>query len=212
MYGQSYVANLSSVDGKSAFLREKPQHDHIQHFQSFARFREPGLITELPAEEKAAVDQDPRLLALKNQIAQLRGEKANHDDIRAAKAALRNLHRKISRKRLEQYQLDWVKRRRDWKVLTRGKERADDDVKRDLSEILAVIMPEYSRLVRTMISSAVVSHEERKQAVQDLCTLVARDCTTLYRPDEEPVNGMCPVNNCTQAMKRLSTPSDANIC
>lgn len=50
VYGQSHVANTSSVDGRSAFLNVSAQHGHIDYFQSFASSREKGLPHTLPAD------------------------------------------------------------------------------------------------------------------------------------------------------------------
>ena len=60
------MANTSSVDGKSAFLNEPAQHDHVEFFQSFAKFREKGLPTSLPAKREATIRQDPQLLELED--------------------------------------------------------------------------------------------------------------------------------------------------
>ena len=81
VYGDSYVANTSSVDGKSAFLNEVAQHDHIDFFQSFAQFREEGLPTNLPAERETAVRKDPALLILEARVAQLIREAASSKGI-----------------------------------------------------------------------------------------------------------------------------------
>lgn len=80
--------------------------------------------------------------------------------------------------------------------MTRGKERPDNDAKTDFLEILSLVMPELGHLARTMISDKVVSEEERRQAIKDLCSLVSQDCTTLYRPEEMSINGVCPVKGC----------------
>lgn len=74
-------------------------------------------------------------------------------------------------------------------ILTRGKERPDDLVKNDLTEILGVVMLEHGCHVRTMISAIIATYKERKQAYQDLYTLVSKNCRTLYRPNEKPLNG-----------------------
>ena len=62
VYSQSYVANTSSVDGRSAFLNEPAQHDHIDYFQPFAKCCEKGFPSSLPAEREATNRQDPQLL------------------------------------------------------------------------------------------------------------------------------------------------------
>lgn len=78
-----------------------------------------------------------------------------------------------------------------------------DETKTDLLDILSRVMPERGRLATTMISDRVVSEEERKEAIEDLCSLASQDCTTLYRPGEKPVKGLCPVAGCGHTMIRL---------
>ena len=87
-------------------------------------------------------------------------------------------------------------------MITRGKERPEDQSQTDLSDILARVMPERGRLAKTMISDQIVSEKERKDAIRDLCSLASLDCTTVYRPGEEPVQGMCPLESCSLAMNR----------
>jgi len=50
VFGQSYVANTSSIDGQAAFLNEPGDHSHIEYFQGLEKFRERGLPCELPAQ------------------------------------------------------------------------------------------------------------------------------------------------------------------
>ncbi len=88
--------------------------------------------------------------------------------------------------------------------MTCGKERPKDDVKTDLLKILSLVMPELDRLARTMISDQVVSEKERRQAIEDLCSLVSQDCTTLYRPGEKPINDVCPVKGCGAKMMKYN--------
>jgi len=45
-------------------------------------------------------------------------------------------------------------------------------------------MPERGRLTRAMISEQIIINEQRKQVVENLCSLASRDCTTIYLPDE----------------------------
>ena len=113
VYGQSYVANTSSVDEKSVFLNEPAQHDHVNFFQSFAKFREKGLPTRLSARKEAAIRQDPQLIELENRIHRLYSENANSSVIQAAKIKARNYRACVTRQSLQQYQIEWVRERRD---------------------------------------------------------------------------------------------------
>ncbi len=196
------MANTSSVCGKSAFLGETAQHDHVDYFQSFAKFREKGLPSKLPAKEEDAIRRDPQLLTFESEVLRLKRERGSAFEIKAAESKSRAYRARLSKKRLQQYKFEWVRERRDWKVKTRGKERPNDETKTDLLAILSRVMPERGRLTTTMISDRVVSEDERKEAIQDLSSLASQDCTTLYRPGEKPVKGLCPVAGCGHTMIR----------
>jgi len=201
-FGRDYVANLSSVDGKSAFFNEPAQHDHINYFQSFRKFQEKGLPTSLPAEKKVEVRQNPCLLELEDTVRGLQRAKADEDEIRAAQNKARSYRCSLTNKTLKTYQFEWVQKRRDWKIVTRGKQRPDDNEEMVQLGILSRIMPERGRLARAMVSKQEVSLEERRQVIEDLCTLASRDCTTIYLPEESPIHGVCPTQGCHVEMQR----------
>lgn len=196
------MANTSSVCGRSAALDEPAQHDHVDYFQSFAKFYESGLPSKLPAREEAVISQYPQLLDLESKVHQLKSGQGSPSQIQAAVSKARACRLRLTRKRLQQYKLEWVRERRDWKVITRGKGRAEEQSQTDLSDILAQVMPERGRLAKTMISAQVVSEKERKDAIKDLCSLASLDCTTIYRPGEEPAQGSCPIKSCSLAVHR----------
>src|SRR5436190_3267695 len=68
VYGESYVANTSSCDGRRAFLNEAAQHDHVEYFQGFSKFCEKGLPCYLPAEKETALEKDQQLIELRGRI------------------------------------------------------------------------------------------------------------------------------------------------
>lgn len=49
VFGQSYIAQTSSVTGAQCFFRELTERSAVEYFQSFAHFYEPGLLVVLPA-------------------------------------------------------------------------------------------------------------------------------------------------------------------
>lgn len=49
VFGQSYVANCSSVDGQAASRDEESDERHIEYFQGLEQFHEDGLPDKLPA-------------------------------------------------------------------------------------------------------------------------------------------------------------------
>lgn len=202
VYGQSYIANTSSVDGRRAFTGEEVQHDHIEYFQGFASLREKGLPSVLSAEKKAAVMKDPSLVKLQNNVHLLQREKATDTELKVAKNEARNYKDRLMRKTLGQYKLEWVRQRRDWKVDTRGKISPNDDIKTDLESVLSRLMPERGRVAKLMISNQAATEQERKNAIEDLCSLISRDLTALHLPGEKPIDGLCPVKCCGKEMQR----------
>ena len=196
------MANTSSVAGKEAFLDEPAQHDHVDYFQSFAKFCEKGLPNSLPAEREAVIRRDLQLLELEDQATRLEKEDAAPSEIKSAKNKTRSYRVVLTKKRLQQYQLEWVRKRRDWKITTRGKERPEDDANTDLFNILSLIMPERGRLAKTVILAEAVSDSERKQILEDLYSLISQDCSVFYLPGEKPSNEVCPAKDCDLEMTR----------
>ena len=196
IYGQSYVANTSSVDGRSAFLNEPAQHGPIDNFQSFEMFRETGLPVRLPAEREAAVKARLELAAMRSQIQHLKFMGKSPKAIKKLDNQLRAEYTKQMKKELKQYQEQWIQERRRWKIETRGKVELNNDCRTDLIDALSAIIPQYRRLTRTMICAHDITQSKRRQAIEDLYSFITRDFTVLYLPGEEPANGICPVKNC----------------
>lgn len=70
VFGQSYTADTSSCDGLSAFLREKPDHRAVEHFQGLTQFRHDCLPTRLPAALKDEVGHNSEIVEWDRKIAQ----------------------------------------------------------------------------------------------------------------------------------------------
>jgi Protein of unknown function (DUF3435) len=68
IFGQSYVANMPSVDSQAASLGEQVDYSYIDYFQSLERFREQGLSCELPAHVEERLKQDPQLQELEAEV------------------------------------------------------------------------------------------------------------------------------------------------
>lgn len=185
-YGRDYVANVSSVDGRSAFLDEPSNHDPVNYFQSYAIFREKGLPTKLSAEREMAVRQDPQLLELKNQIEEFRCSNPASSELKIVRRNLESLRLKLTSESLKTYRNEWIKNRRDWKIETNGKELPDDEEKIQLTQILSRLMPQRGRLAHILVSDQVVSDDQRRLAVEDLLFLITeRDNISL--PGEKPI-------------------------
>jgi len=101
IYGQSYMANTSSVCGKTAFWNEAAQHDYVDYFQSFAKFREKGLPSRLPAEREDAIRRNPQLLEFESKVNRLKGRKGAASEIKIAENEARGYRASLTKKRLQ---------------------------------------------------------------------------------------------------------------
>lgn len=202
VFGQSYVANCSSVDGQGAFLGEPTDHRHVDYFQSLEKFREQGLPCYLPAYLKEALSRDPRLCELKRKVQALRHRKGPGSALDEAKCQLASHHKALNRAALRNHQERWVQDRRDWKILTQGKQPPSDISKTDLVRNLSLLIPEWGHLAETMASDEPLSPAVMWHAMQDLHSLCTRDHTILYLPGHEPLKGSCPVKCCPLKLKR----------
>jgi hypothetical protein len=129
-------------------------------------------------------------------------ENANPHEISVAKAKAHDYLNSLKAKTFHQYQQDWVRNRRDWKVITRGKEPTEDDPRTDLIQSLFLVMPECGHLAKMMASDKPLTEGEMRVAMCDLRSRCIRDYTLLYQSGEEPVDGACPVKCCRLKIER----------
>ncbi|KZL75529.1 hypothetical protein CT0861_13119 [Colletotrichum tofieldiae] len=185
IFGASYVANCSSVDGLGAFLGEQADHTAVNFFQGLEKFREHGAPIVLPAAIERALWQEEEVVKLQQRI------ELSEDSTARSKlvGALRNLRRKLKAKALESYRQQWVRERRDWKVLTRGK--VAPEVSTAEGNQLVNFVPALERVEKLMLSMSPLSPENMRQAMQDLYVLASTGFSILYYPGEEPVAGEC---------------------
>jgi hypothetical protein len=201
VFGQSYVANCSSVAGLETFLGEPTDHDHVNYFQSLEKFREQGLPCELPAHLEHALKRDPHLLELQAQVQALTDERGAAGELKEAKCSVTKYFKTLKRATLRKYQEQWIRDRRDWKILTRGKEQPSSLHQDDRLDALCRIMPERGRLRQIVVSDKPLSSDAMWDAMRDLHSLCTRDLSIIYFPGFEPVEGACPVECCLQDLE-----------
>ena len=194
IFGQSYVANTSSVDGQAAFLGEQVDHSHIDYFQSLEKFREPGLPCELPAHVEESLKEDPRLQELESEVHNSADK--DHSSLNESKKRLASYVKTLKGNILRRHQETWIQQRRDWKIVTRGKEKAHDLDRTVLVQSLCLLFPERARLAQRLSSQELLTADARWLAMEDLYTLCTRDFSVLYLPGTQPMDGACPVQCC----------------
>ena len=202
VFGQSYVANCSSVDGLETFRDKPTDHRHVEYFQSLEKFREQGLPCELPARLEYALKRDPHLLELQAEVQALTGERGAAGALNEAKCSVTSYYKTPKSNTLREYQEQWIRDRRDWKILTRGKEQPSSLHQEDRLHALCRLMPERGRLRQIVVSDELLSSGAMWDAMQDLRSLCARDLSIIYFPGLEPFEGACPVEYCRHDMRK----------
>ncbi|PYH76412.1 hypothetical protein BO82DRAFT_321834 [Aspergillus uvarum CBS 121591] len=192
VFGNNYLADCSSVDATNTVRRKPVEHTHVEYFQGFGQFHEAGLPRRLPFEEEQSIEADPRLQAKMKELCDV----LDDEESKRIHKEHMVLRREIYSKRLQQYQSEWVQSRRDWKILTRGRERPDQKQQVAEKQVLCKLMPELGRLAAVISSNAPLSFDEKASVVRDLYTQCLRDFAVVYRPKEEPIHGCCPVASC----------------
>ena len=202
VFGQSYVANCSSVDGQAAFRDEECDHRHIDYFQSLEKFHEEGLPDRIPSHLEQKILRDPQLVELDREAQNAVRTQGQPRALNRAKQRYTNLLKKLKLEALRQYQQHWVRERRDWKILTRGEEAAQYKSKTDFVQNICLLIPQRGRLAEQMALNRPLEPEEMWQALQDLHALCVQDFTVLYLPRSRPVDGACPVKCCQVQLDR----------
>jgi hypothetical protein len=205
-YAKDYVLHCSSINTVAAVLDEDPDaeegSDHIEYFQGFDRYYEPGLPSTLPAKIEQSLLKKPELKEIKDRIKHLQ----SHNDDKGLIALERmNYKKSLLRSRLselKEYQKRWVRERRDQRILSRGKEGFLVHGKDITARTQALLMPETARIATAMSCTKEQSFEEILLFVEDLKTQCARDFDVVYLPGESPVQGFCPARQCQTVITR----------
>lgn len=194
VFGTNYVADMSSVDGQAAYLGKTPDHTHIDYFQSCEKYREPGMPCELPAEIRNNLKMSPGYLQYEQRLAEV----SNAAVERNIRKEFTNFKQAAERAALKQYQHDWTRERRDWKVQTRGEKQPDDTSRVDLVHCMSYLTPERQRITEHLTSTLALTDDSRWNVCEDLYKLCARNSTTIYLPGHDPIEDKCPIRKCSQ--------------
>lgn len=194
VFGQSYVANCSSVDGNAAFLGRARDDTVTEYFQSLERFREPGLPAKLPTAEREALERDPELCQLAKGVRICQASKSTDTALREAQIALRRYRSKLETTSLKEYQQKWIQQQRHLRVASKGKE-GFALASTDRTGIMWSLIPERGRIAASVVSGRKAFAQELQLIMQDMVALCGPPSVT-YLPEMTPTNGRCPVGSC----------------
>jgi hypothetical protein len=143
------------------------------------------------------VQHDPGYITLRFEVAGLEKQEANR--------RLANYRQKWRRKTLKEYQVSWMRKRRDWIVLTRGTEQPNDPGQTDVVQSLWRLIPERRRLAEVMSADESLPSEAIWSALKDAYVLCSRVHSVLYLPGVQPRDGACPQEQCRLDMTKYAS-------
>ncbi|KAJ5593222.1 hypothetical protein N7537_010126 [Penicillium hordei] len=185
----------------SAVLDEKEETNHIEYFQGYTQFREPGLPVNLPARIEESILMLPEIVELRKRIGELK-KCDNQTGLPATKLHYRNALIRQRRFELKRYQASWVQARRDQKILNRGKGPPVSVTNDVCIRAQSLIMPEIARIVAAMSRTTELSFKEKIMFVKDLQTQCSRDFDVVYLPNESPIHSAYPAKACQAIIAR----------
>lgn len=185
-------------------LNEKEDTSHIDYFQGHRQFRELGLPRELPAEVKEAILAFPELVVIRSRIQELI-EKGEFEAVEYERLQHKKKLVRLRLSELHRYQAQWVRERRDRRIVNREKEDPDTLESNACTDALAQIMPELGCIAATLASGKPLSFDEKLLFAEQLLIQCRRDYDVIYLPDEAPIDGECPVRTCRANVQKWVT-------
>ncbi|KFA77150.1 hypothetical protein S40288_10234 [Stachybotrys chartarum IBT 40288] len=187
VFGQSYVAFVSSCDGFAAFMREKPDHTAVEYFQGISQFWQPGLPTRILAEHRAQVKRNAEIMEYNRKLQ----DATDEFTIDRLSKDRQNAIKRLEKLALNEYRSKRMKEMRQDRLLHGFKSTALND---DMNPLYDV-MPELGRTAGAMANDSPLSQKEELEIMQSMLSLLTNPWTVFYPPEEMPNNGACPYCN-----------------
>jgi hypothetical protein len=160
--------------------------------------------------ERLEFDQSPEIRILNMRIGELTttiaGEPAKHPALFKERQRLYDEKRVLRRSTLKTHREKWFSASYGVEALRQLQLGEEDD------EILARpqptstfplirnLIPERNRMANSILVAKDLRSEEGQAALRDIYSLCIDDNRVAYRPDERPMNGVCPCNGCSTVM------------
>ena len=198
LFERSYISKISIVDGQALFLREDPQRDHINLLRSAGRCRVTALPQKLPAQIAREVEESPQMVELSRQVAQMESCSKKERGIFVQRKV--NVRKEALKKYQDQCVIDQYHQHVLAPESTAGEGKVTVSGSMGLAEeafqLIRRLMPERSRLADQTRSCEPCDPESRVIVLKNLVQSCCDDERVIYRPNERPIGGFCPVKSC----------------
>ncbi|KAL9029406.1 MAG: hypothetical protein Q9196_002348 [Gyalolechia fulgens] len=217
MYGRHYISRVSGVDGQAAFLHESPRTNHIEILRSAGRVQNPGIPQRLSAKAADGFINTPEMKATSGKLEELAIDNTN---VEKDKRWVWNNRGRLKREALSRYQAQWLQNDYFLTVAREDNELRTAESTLETSptpnehefNLLRPFIPERSRIATLADTILPCYSSDQRSAIEDLTSLCSRvDHRVFYRPDEMPISGRYPVDDCQIDVKAyVPTSSPTN--
>ncbi|KAH0542349.1 hypothetical protein FGG08_003287 [Glutinoglossum americanum] len=190
----SYMAQISTVDGQASFLGQKLRGDHIEDLRGMSLRRHPQLWHSLPAKIRCDLECRSDLIALQKDIDTLT-EKIVQEGSKQDRVFRQQLYDKKRRIITIELRKQQALQPRRLKSHT-AHETHLEDFRRTLFSRTHHLMPERSRLASYLLLPVALRSPEGRCVLADLISLCTQDSRVAYQSSLQPKMGNCPVPKC----------------
>jgi hypothetical protein len=155
---------------------------------------------------------DPTAIKLYQDLCQLREDGATENNINKAQRKYKAYLHRLRTRALARWKEEWLEDRYAKIIQTKGRISHDRSSAIDRAQALFRVLPERARLANMIKSNEPRTRTQRLSAVQDLFSLSTRNFKVIYRPDEEPVDGACPVCRCELPQVKRNRADHIHAC
>jgi hypothetical protein len=199
----SYMAQLSTVDGQASFLGQRLRRDHIEDLRGLSLRRHPQLQQFLPAKIRHNLERRPDFISVQEDINNLTEKIAQEDSKqdRARRQQLYSRKRHIIVAELRKHQELQPRRLESHTAY----ESHLEDYHHSFFNRTRHLMPERKRLASSLFLPVTLRSPEGRCALSDLISLCVQDSRVVYQTSLQPKMGNCMVEECGLYMNRLIT-------
>lgn len=144
--------------------------------------------------EKISLHED--IVNLQKEIAQKKANGATASEIQKLQDHKNNRIRALKAKDYDVFQEEWVEERRDWYIETDGWEDPLDLPRSQNFKMICRLIPARRELARFMLAKILLTRDQWFDALRALLALCKLDMTVMFRPRQQPLQGICPAKTC----------------
>ena len=201
---QSYMSQLSTVDGQGSYFGTGLRRDHLEDFRGLSLHRHPQLWQSLPAKHQFELERRPDFIALDEEIETLNRKIQNlayTEDTQPLHARRRDLYER--RRQLTVEELRECRKLQPRQLPTQAaSETCLEDHRQTLFAHVRGLLPEQARLASSLFQPVELRSANGRRALQDLIALCKQDSRVVHRPALRLKDGRCPSPECSIEMKR----------